>query len=436
MGLVMAGLTLAATPIRAQQAPRPLFPGAAPQPPAAAPAVPPPAPLPDRPAALPAVPPSQGIRVEPLAPPTLAALGIASAEAALGGPLWAEGAPPELPLLLQRLPADISDPTLRELQKSLLGAPGPREGGGRELFLLRVDRLLAMAEPQAALDLLALLPEASEGPEVEARRLLARFAADQVEPACAAAKAQQSAAWPWPEARLVCAAQGRDAGAVDVGLDLLEARGQPVDPAFATLLRAEAAGEERVALAPPVPDDPLLLPLLRRAPLDLDPARIAAMPVPVRRALAVNPNLPSAVRAAAGGPARPGPSVRPELNGRPPADWAAALASVPAGRRAAWTALADGLGLDLPDPVWAELYRTSPPDTAAAPGLALWRGFEVARAKEQRGAMLAYVLLLLDGRPEAAAPIALRRALDALDSLHLKPAAVALASGTGGALGL
>jgi hypothetical protein len=392
--------------------------------------------LPDRPTTPAGVPPSADIRVETLAPPTLAALGIASAEAGLGGPLWTEGAPPELPLLLQRLPADVRDPTLRELQKSLLSAPGPREGGGRDLFLLRVDRLLAMAEPQAALDLLSLVPEAGEGPEVETRRLLARFAADAIEPACAAAQAQQSAAWPWPEARLVCAARGRDAAAVDVGLDLLEARGQPADPAFATLLRAEAAGEERVALGPPVPDDPLLLPLLRRAPLDLDPAKVAAMPVPVRRALAVNPNLPSAVRAAAGAPSRPGPSVRPELNGRPPADWPAALASVPAERRAAWAALADGLGLDLPEPVWAELHRTASPDTAPAPDLFLWRGFEIARVKEQRGAMLAYLLLLLDGRPEAAAAIVLRRALDALDSLDLKLAAVALASGTGGALGL
>ena len=40
------------------------------------------------------------------------------------------------------------------------------------------------------------------------------------------------------------------------------------------------------------------------------------------------------------------------------------------------------------------------------------------------------------GRPEAAAPITLRRALDALVGLDLQPAARALAAGTGGALGL
>jgi hypothetical protein len=50
--------------------------------------------------------------------------------------------------------------------------------------------------------------------------------------------------------------------------------------------------------------------------------------------------------------------------------------------------------------------------------------------------MLLHVLLLLDGRPEAAAPVTLRRALDALVSLDLVPEARALAADTGGALGL
>ena len=50
--------------------------------------------------------------------------------------------------------------------------------------------------------------------------------------------------------------------------------------------------------------------------------------------------------------------------------------------------------------------------------------------------MLLFMLLLLDGRPEAAAPVTLRRALDALLALGLERDARALAAGTGGALGL
>ena len=50
--------------------------------------------------------------------------------------------------------------------------------------------------------------------------------------------------------------------------------------------------------------------------------------------------------------------------------------------------------------------------------------------------MLLYILLLLDGRPGAAAPVTLRRALDGLLALGLEQDARALAAGTGGALGL
>jgi hypothetical protein len=427
-GAAAAVLLLAATGW-AQQGPRRLFPEAAPtpipEPPAAAApeSVPAPATRPE------------AIEIAPLAPPTLAALGATSAEDALGGPAWTGGALPELPLLLERLPTTIAEPTLRTLQKALLLAPGPSEGAPRELFFLRVDRLLAMAEPEAALELLALVPANTEGPELEARRALAGFAADQTDTACAAAAAQQAATPPWPQARLVCAALARDAGVVETGLDLLAARGQPVDPLLAELARA-TAGERRMALPARVPDDPLLLPLLRRVPLDLDATAVGSLPAPVRRAIALNKEVPTAVRTAAGTPARPGPSVRPELNGRAPGDWSSALAAVPPERRALWAALADGLGLELPAAVWAELARQPAEPATPAPQLALWRGFEVARLEERRGAMLLYTLLLLDGRPEAAAPVTVRRALDALVGLGLVPTARALAAGTGGAAGL
>ena len=50
--------------------------------------------------------------------------------------------------------------------------------------------------------------------------------------------------------------------------------------------------------------------------------------------------------------------------------------------------------------------------------------------------MLLYTLLLLDGRPEAVAPVTLRRGLDSFLTLGLERDARALAAGTGGALGL
>ncbi len=238
---------------------------------------------------------------------------------------------------------------------------------------------------------------------------------------------------PWAEAKVVCAALARDATAVELGLDRLVALDIAADPSLAGLARAAAAGT-RFSLRPPVSGDALLLPLLRTVPLDLATPDPATLPEPARKALAENPGIASAARAAVVAPARMGPSVRSELSGAAPTDWAAAMTAVPEEQRTRWAALVDGLGVTIPETVWSQLAQA--PDPGPAPKLALWQGFEAARLQEQRGAILLYVLLLLDGRPEAAAPVTLRRSLDALVALGLERDARALAAGTGGALGL
>lgn len=425
-GALILALACAPGAASAQQGPRPLFPDAPPPLTRAPPAT-------VLPPLQPAPPPS--IRAEPLPPPTLAALGLPTAQDELGGPLWPEGAPEHLPLLLDRLPADIAEPTLHSLQRALLTAPGPGLGAPREIFFRRVERLLAMGEPEAALELLNLIPEGGEGEEIEALRLRARFAADEIEPACAAAGSSLATGEPWPEARLVCAALRRDVPAVALALDLFRERGQSVSPTLAGLADAHAVGSERYRLTARTPDDPLLLPLLRRTALDIGAEVAAKLPPAVRRALAVNPDLASTVRAAAGGPQRPGPSVRPTLQGHAPVDGLADLMAVPAPRRPLYMALMDGLGLDVAEPVWAALAGTAP-DGGPAPELFLWRGLDRAVAAEQRGEALLYALLLLDGGPEAADPLSLRAVLRTLRGFGLDGTARALATGVGGALGL
>ena len=381
----------------------------------------------------PARPPA-AIKVEDLTPPPAAVPGLADAEAALGGPLWAKGAPAGIAGLLARLPSVIAEPTLAGLQRALLAAPMPSDAGGDDLLLLRLDRLLAMGDPATALELLAQVPDGGKGPELEVRRLQARLAAGQIEPACAAAKAQAVAAAPWPEARIVCAALARDMASVELGLDLLDSGDAAASPTLAGLARAAVAGT-RFPLQGPVPDDLLLLPLLRAVPLDLDEAALASLTMPARQAVADNQGVAAASRAAAM-PRRAGPSVRPELNGTAPSDWMAAMAGVPVEKVSRWLALTDGLGLEVPEAVWQRLAEAARPDDDPAPDLLLWRGFERARLQEQRGAMLLYTLLLLDGRPEAVAPVTLRRGLDSFLTLGLERDARALAAGTGGALGL
>ena len=147
---------LLALPATAQQAPRPLFP--------AEPAPPPPV----------TVAPDGPIDVQDLPAPATPTAGLAAAEVELAGPLWANGAPPGLATLLARLPTAIHEPTLRELQRALLAAPGPGEAGADALLGVRAARLLAMGEAATALELLDATPPA---PGLDALRLRAGLAA-------------------------------------------------------------------------------------------------------------------------------------------------------------------------------------------------------------------------------------------------------------------
>lgn len=438
--ILVALVGLLTTPAAAQQGPRPLFPALSPTAPAPAlPSTPAVRPartrLPAGPTILEPSPAVSPIQVESLAPPTLAALGLASAQDELGGLLWPNGAPEHLAILLDRLPVEIAEPTLRSLQRALLAAPGPGLGAPREIFFRRVERLLAMGEADAALEVLALIPDGSEGLEVEALRLRARLAADRIEEACTAADTSTATGEPWPEARLLCAALRRDVPAVALALDLFRERGQRIEPTLAGLAGAYANGD-RYKLTGAMPADPLLLPLLRRAMLDVTADTVARLPPNGRRALGANPNLATAIRNAAGGPVRPGPSIRPTLAGHEPADWVADIGTVPAPQRASYFALLDGLGLEVPEPAWAELGSRLQGDAFTAPELFLWRGLERAVAAERRGEALLYTLLLLDGRPEITDPVGLRAALQVLRGVGLAGTAKALAAGTGGALGL
>lgn len=420
----MRRLALAASllgpPAAGQETPRVLFPDA---------------PLPAAPVQ-PVVPvrPEAPINVQDLPTPTVLTAGLPAMEAELAGPLWARGAPPALAELLRQLPTRIDEPTLRELQRALLAAPGPADVAADALLGLRADRLLAMGEAATALELLALAPTAPS-PELDTLRLRARMATGETGPVCESLPAAAERAATWLRAAVVCAALAGNATAVEIALDRVAAADSGADQNLAGLARAAIAGS-RYPLHTSPSDEAILLPLLRKVPIDLDTAIIPSLSVPVRQALADNPGLASAARAAVVASGRPGPSIRPELNGVAPGDWAAAMAGVPPEQRARWAALVDGLGMALPDGVWNGLASAEGADPGPAPSLRLWRGFELASLNEQRGAMLLHVLLLLDGRPEAAAPVTLRRALDALLALGLERDARALAAGTGGALGL
>jgi hypothetical protein len=347
------------------------------------------------------------------------------AEEALGGPLWAGAAPAALAARTARLPARIDDPVLRRLQRDLLLAPGPAAGAGADVVRARVDRLLAMGEALAAAELLTVLPPSPAGEELDDLRVAAMLAADQVAPGCGIVDQVTEETAPWPAARLVCAALQGDDARVELLLSLMAERGQPADPLLASLANA-VGNSERVVLREPPPADPLLLPLLRRAPLQPQPRAIADAPPAARQALVENPTIPAGLAPPA---AEPGvlPAF-PGLDGRAPADWQEALRAVPAPVRPRWLAALDGLGAGPVDAALAEMPAAATTLQGGKVDLVAWRGLEQAMEEQARGATLLELLILLEGRPAAAAPLALRAALSGLRSLGFDADARAVAA--------
>jgi hypothetical protein len=339
--------------------------------------------------------------------------------------LWTGAAPAALAARIARLPAHIDNPVLHRLQRDLLLAPGPATGADADVVRARVDRLLAMGEAAAAAELLATLPPLPAGEELDDLRVAALLAADQVEPGCGIVDQVTDETAPWPEARLVCAALRDDDARVELLLSLMAERGQRADPLLASLAGA-VGGTERVALREPPPADPLLLPLLRRAPLQPQARAVAEASPAVRQALAQNPNVPAGLAPPA---AEPGVlPAYPGLDGRAPADWQQALRAVPAPVRPRWLAALDGLGVGPVDAALAEMPATVTALQGGKVDLAAWRGLEQAMEEQARGATLLEALVLLDGRPAAAAPLALRAALAGLRLLGLDADARAVAA--------
>ena len=368
------------------------------------------------------------VQATPLAAASLGSIGDADAARTLGGGLWADDAAPEdLAARLMELPTRIEDGTLFRLQRALLLAPGP-DAGGAGLAAVRIDRLIGMGAADDAAALADLIPDGQRTPATDDAALGAWLAADRLDRACPFADAGQRQERLWVEARIVCAAVQGDAGRADLLLEVARAGSTPTNPLLGQLVDA-LGGPKRLRITTALPDDPVLLPLLRRAPMEPKAAVVARAAPTVRRALADNDQIPAGLRPQVDDPARrTGAAGLPGLDGRPPADWEEAMAAMPVKARAAWLAAVDALGTPVPHAVWLRLPAAARRQ-GPMPDLATVRELTDARAGARRGRSLLAVLVLLDGRPAAASPLALAAALETLRWLRLDDDARSLAAG-------
>lgn len=247
--------------------------------------------------------PGNGIRIDLLAPLDPDWEGPLS-ESQGGFPidLW-QGAPRALlTTVVPRLGATTS-PTLQSLTRRLLlsnARPPADAGTGSGFAGLRIDRLVAAGQIEAAIALLTTAPPTGDLEPLERRYVELAFLANDGKTACDRVGEdirRYHGVW-WSRALIACQALAGDQTKASLGLELLGEENAPPDDAFDTLVEALGGGTARLDhLRDP---SPLHLTLLAAAQLPLPGDALAAASPAVLRAWAGSQGAPVAQRLVAG----------------------------------------------------------------------------------------------------------------------------------------
>lgn len=267
------------------------------------------------------------IEIRPLTAPSIAGLGLLSADRGGFGPdLW-RGTPPEWAAkLVSLLPAETNSPAAANLLWRLLASEAnPPGGGGGEasgssFLALRLERLYAAGQTDAVGLILNRARRAAEGAAFAGLRADLALLEGDLNQACALADAmrKRGGAARWLELSAFCAARRGDAGAVQVAVDLLSEEDGEADQTFLDLLHAQntaAPSTKRKASAPriarPAEMTALHYAMYRAAGIPVPPDVAAKASLAVARAIARDPQaepatrLEAAERAAAAGAVEP-----------------------------------------------------------------------------------------------------------------------------------
>ena len=254
------------------------------------------------------------IQVKALGQAKVSAIGLLNeAEGGFGNDMWS-GTPQMLVMkLLPRLPAVTTSPVMQSLRRRLLltTALPPDDGGsatgdaaadddGSALVALRIERLAAAGETQAATDLLKFVPLASDNRIFARVRVEAELLAGNVRQACGMVRNQLGALgaggsdFGWQKIMAFCLAVDGQAAQVELYEQLLYENGVE-DAAFFNLLAGlnsgEAAPLERMGRT-----DALHLAMLRTARRAIPAGALDQASPAVLRAIATSPNASLAMR--------------------------------------------------------------------------------------------------------------------------------------------
>jgi hypothetical protein len=246
-----------------------------------------------------------GIRVDPLAPLDPDWAGPLT-EAQDGFPLdlW-QGTPRELVTAMVPRIGATNSPTLQSLMRRLLlsnarpPADAAASGDHVGFAALRIDRLAAAGQIEAANALVAIAPASGEVEPLERRYVELAFLANDRKTACDRVGEdvrRYQGVW-WSRALIACQALGGDRAKASLGLDLLHEQKAPKDEAFDALVQAVGGGKAKLdRLADP---SPFHLALLAAAKLPLPNEALNTASPAVLRAWAGAEGAPAAQRLAA-----------------------------------------------------------------------------------------------------------------------------------------
>lgn len=237
-----------------------------------------------------------GIRVEPLAAPDPAELGLRLASGTEIRVSFAGSDPARLRALLARLPAVWPSDAVRRHLVALLAGPWPGARGGPGLLAARAEALVRLGAGNEAAELL-LLPGAPDG-EASLRFAAAAALADtgRVERACLVAEPLPADSLPVVALDFACALLLADPARAELVLSLARERGLVASAAFERLARRALGGEPLPAELREDEARAARLLLLSRLPLSLDGALPASAPADLLRVVAANPTVAPELR--------------------------------------------------------------------------------------------------------------------------------------------
>ncbi len=243
--------------------------------------------------------------VAPVASGQLPAIDIESlgmlseANGGFGVNLWLETRRDIVEMLLPRLPASLSAPSLQSLERRLLlsiANPPQGQNPAKNLMTLRAERLLAMGDIADAQELVRAVPARAVDAAMAEIRVTALLLSDDVAAACMDGRQRLSTAPGvfWDKLAVLCDLAARDPAKAQLGAAMVRDQGEK-DPAFFTLVDA-LSGNARAKVESLPEANALTLALMRIAnqqlPADTGPRDKPAILAAIARA----PNAPTTLR--------------------------------------------------------------------------------------------------------------------------------------------